>query len=110
MSQLRAIATPVNRAEQELWQRVQAFFADKSQAGGERSAIQRLVYLFDRWRDEGEFEDIQLYGKVISGFLPEGFELTRMTRSPFGFNFTVDKKHHFHFRINTQRYTVKQVA
>jgi hypothetical protein len=48
--------------------------------------------LFDlkfRWSNEREFEDINDYGKVIASQLPEGFKLEKMTKSPFGFQFSI---------------------
>lgn len=48
-----------------------------------------LLSLQSRWQDESKYEDISDYGKVIAANLPEGFMLTKMTKRPFGFEFSI---------------------
>jgi hypothetical protein len=47
-----------------------------------------LERLYFRWLDESEYEDIADYGAVVAKHLPKGFALVRMTKRPFGFEFT----------------------
>jgi len=48
-----------------------------------------IEHLGARWSDEGQYEDINEYQDVIVGKLPEGFNLTQMTKRPFGFKFNI---------------------
>lgn len=48
-----------------------------------------LGMLGARWRDEAAYENIDDYAEVIRKALPSGFTLTRMTKRPFGFRFTI---------------------
>ena len=48
-----------------------------------------LWNLSDRWADEREFEDIADYAEPIKAALPAGFELLRMKKRPFGFEFSI---------------------
>lgn len=48
-----------------------------------------LFNLWDRWQDEKEYEDINDYAKPIRNMLPAGWELTKMNKRPFGFNFQI---------------------
>ncbi len=45
--------------------------------------------LSDRWADEREFEDIADYAVPIKAAFPAGFELLRMKKRPFGFEFSI---------------------
>ncbi len=45
--------------------------------------------LSDRWADEREYEDIADYAVPIKAALPAGFELLRMKKRPFGFEFSI---------------------
>ena len=49
----------------------------------------RIWYLYERWQDEQEYEKIEDYAKPFERFIPEGFKLTKMTKKPFGFQFTI---------------------
>lgn len=53
----------------------------------------KLAPLFDRlarrWSDEKEYEDIKDYEKVIADKLPKEIKIAKMTKRPFGFEFTV---------------------
>ena len=48
-----------------------------------------LWNLSDRWADEREFEAIADYAEPIKAALPDGFELLRMKKRPFGFEFSI---------------------
>ena len=58
--------------------------------------VQNAFYnLYDRWRDESEYEDIKEYGKALIGAInrncPEyGAELVKTTKRPFGIHFKLD--------------------
>lgn len=50
---------------------------------------QAFYYLFDRWQDESEYEDINEYGKSIfntisKNFPDYGLSLVKTTEEPFG--------------------------
>lgn len=53
----------------ELWQKVNSEDANF------------LFYLWERWQDEKEYEDIQEYLKAIQKSIPEAFKITKR---PFG--------------------------
>lgn len=46
--------------------------------------------LYYRWQDEKDYEDIEDYGKVMAKGLPQGFTMSKVTKSPFGFRFQLD--------------------
>lgn len=50
---------------------------------------QFLGDLRDRWQDEKAHEDFAEYAAAVKKQLPAEIELVRMTKSPFGFSFTV---------------------
>ena len=53
--------------------------------------LENVMYtLYGRWQDEKEYEDIADYGVTLRSYLPEGFELTKMHKKPFGFEFTLE--------------------
>lgn len=47
----------------------------------EDKAFDVLVYLYERWQDEKEYEDIGEYLQVIKQYIPEA---TKMYKRPFG--------------------------
>lgn len=47
-----------------------------------------LLYLFDRWQDEAEYEDFAEYGKRLQHHLPEAFTFVKATKRPFGMEFS----------------------
>jgi hypothetical protein len=55
-------------------------------------ASDMLGYLYSRWQDEREYEDIKEYqlplDKIATEFV--GLKITRMNKRPFGCDFTVD--------------------
>ena len=59
--------------------------------------------LYDRWRDESQYEDINEYGKVIfnsisKNFPDYGIQLVSSTKRPFGVKIKLDNKI-FHINI-----------
>jgi len=46
-----------------------------------------FCYLYSRWQDEREFENLDDYKKVIQERLPEEFQVTSMSNRPFEFRF-----------------------
>jgi len=48
-----------------------------------------LGYLWGRWQDEKGHERIADYAIPIRGVLPEGIELVKMNKRPFGFVFRI---------------------
>lgn len=49
--------------------------------------VEFLAYLYDRWQDEWEYEDLNDYLEAIKRHIPEAYE---MTESPFGFKTKCD--------------------
>jgi hypothetical protein len=81
MPKTKAVKSPI---QDEVWKWVQ----DEM-----RKPESFLEYLYTRWQDEGEYEDIEEYGEAIkSRILPKGFELVRMFKRPFGFVIRKDGK------------------
>ena len=58
-----------------------------------------LTVLYGRWQDEKKYEDIADYGKNIAAALPDGFTLTKMTKGPFGFEFTIGTTARYHMKV-----------
>ena len=57
--------------------------------------------LYDRWRDESEYEDINEYGKVISNVIAKEFpnynvKLIQSTKRPFGVKIKVLDLYNIH--------------
>lgn len=58
--------------------------------------VQNTFYnLYDRWRDECEYEDIKEYGKAIMNSINKNVPnseavLVKATKSPFGIKFRID--------------------
>ena len=48
-----------------------------------------LTTLARRWLAEKQYEDINDYAVPFKKALPKGFTLRRMTKRPFGFEFTI---------------------
>ena len=74
-------------------------------------AIQPLALdLASRWHCEREFEDIQDYAKVISSALPDGFTLVKMTKSPFGFQFSIGTEALYVIKVCARSIEWKRIA
>lgn len=61
--------------------------------------------LYDRWRDESQYEDINQYGDVIiktiqSQYPQYGVSLAASTKQPFGVKIDLDgQKFHIHIKL-----------
>lgn len=58
--------------------------------------LQRLLYLKERWQDEGKYESFKAYEDAMKVKLPslaiEGLEFVKATKKPFGFQATLEGK------------------
>ena len=61
---------------------INTFFNDKS-------VIDSLAYLWGRYQDEKEYEDIKDYQQALPT-LPKGWTVVKMSARPFGFQFKID--------------------
>lgn len=75
---IQATKTPTSEANKA---RINAFYNGKTG--------NLIVSLAMRWADESGYEDIAEYKTRIERELPEGFAITKMTKRPFGFHFTI---------------------
>lgn len=70
--------------------------------------VQNAFYnLYDRWEDEGRYEDINDYGKTLFGRINKncpnvGATYVGVTEKPFGIKFVVDDKC-FHLYVKIER-------
>ena len=64
---------------QELWQKV------NNENGGKIADL--IFYLYERWQDESEYEDINDYLKAIQKHIPEAYKIHKR---PFGFTAKCD--------------------
>ena len=56
-------------------------------------AATEFSYLYERWQDEKEYENIKDYQKLLDSIAqPCGVVIIKMNKRPFGCNFTVDGK------------------
>lgn len=67
-----------------------------------RTVAPMVAQLAGRWLDEKDFEDINDYGNVIRGNLPEGFTLSAMTKRPFGFKFSIGTDATYHMTVTAR--------
>lgn len=72
--------------------------------------MRTLDNLYGRWLDESQYENINDYGKVISAALPAGITLTKMTKRPFGFHFTVGTDAVYALTTTTRSMGWKRIA
>lgn len=70
---------------------------------------EKMIYLRDRWVDESEYEEINDYASHIMGLLPDGFVLTKMTKKPFGFYFTIGTEAVYHYIVTSKFIEWKRV-
>lgn len=68
-----------------------------------------ICYLYARWQDEKEYEDIEEYKSAIQMKMPEGFLITKMTKRPFGFEFTIGTNAIYAIDVTQGNYTWKRV-
>jgi len=53
-------------------------------------AEKTFIYLYERWQDEKEYEDIKDYQKPLDTLATKcGIVITKMNKRPFGCHFTV---------------------
>ena len=69
----------------------------------------KMIYLAGRWWDEQEYEDINDYAAHLMGQLPAGFTLTKMTKRPFGFYFTLETGAVYHYYVTSRTIGWKRV-
>ncbi len=68
-----------------------------------------MMYLYARWQDEKEYEDIAEYGRVLAVKLPEGFKLIKMSKKPFGFDFSIGTAAVYNMYVNVRSYGWKRI-
>lgn len=56
------------------------------------ATFDNIGYLYSRWLDEREYEDFADYEKYAKQLLPDGFFFIKMTKRPFGMQFSFDGK------------------
>ena len=59
----------------------------QDEEGTENSLLSFLAYLYDRWQDECEYEDINDYLQAIKKHVPAAYEIAA---DPFGFKVKCD--------------------
>ena len=65
----------------------------KNAAGFFNESIDQLGYLYNRWLDEMEYEDIKDYQLPLNQIAKRfGVTILKMNKKPFGCDFTVDGK------------------
>lgn len=75
-----------------------------------RSAEKTMSYLYCRWQDEKEYEDIADYAKPIRPLLPAGMNFRRMTKRPFGFEFDIGTDAVYSVFVNAKQYGWKRIS
>ena len=69
-----------------------------------------LSYLYERWQDEKDYEDIKDYQKPLNSIADAaGVVITKMNKRPFGCNFTVDGKT-FVVKLTAREYRYQRIA
>lgn len=64
-----------------------------------------LVYAYERWQDEKEYEDIKDYLLFVQGFVPCAY---KMTKRPFGFKAKCeDGELRVWVAVGSKSYTIK---
>jgi hypothetical protein len=65
-----------------------------------------VQYLYGRWLDEGQYEDIADYGNVIAKALEKhNFTLVAMKKKPFGFTFKISESSpEYTIKVTTTKY------
>ena len=69
-----------------------------------------MDYLAARWSNEGSYESIDEYAKVLKGKLPKGFTLLKMTKRPFGFRFSIGTGAIYFVGANSKEIYWKRIA
>lgn len=68
-----------------------------------------LVYLYDRWQDEKEYEDINDYSASLITKMPDGMEFVKMTKRPFGLQVKVGQST-YQIRVTASELSWKLVS
>ena len=65
----------------------------KNAAGFFKESVETFGYLYNRWQDEMEYEDIKDYQLPLNPIAKKfGVTILKMNKKPFGCDFTVDGK------------------
>lgn len=73
-----------------------------------KDMMRLMTSLYGRWLDEREYEDIDEYKKVIQQNMPKGFAVTKMTKRPWGCQFTY-KDNTYSFQVTSTEYRWKKL-
>lgn len=63
-----------------------------------------MLMLYERWKDEKEYEDIEEYGDRLAKFLPKNFQAGEMTSKPFALNFSIGGQKGYQFYMDNKEY------
>ena len=75
-----------------------------------REAKEVLIDLYSRWQDEKQYENIKDYQNSLNPIAKQfGVVITKMTKRPFGCEFTVDGKT-FRFNASATWVEYKRIA
>lgn len=69
-----------------------------------------MAHLYSRWQDEKEYEDINDYGAVIIKKLPKGFKLLKMSKRPFGFDWTMENGFKYQLTMTARQLAWKRIG
>jgi len=68
-----------------------------------------MISLAGRWSDEKDYENINDYAAPIVQKLSPGFLMTKMTKRPFGFQFTLDNNATYAYFVTAKTLGWKRV-
>ena len=72
---------------------VQQHEPSKNAAGFFKESVETFGYLYNRWLDEKDYEDINDYQLPLNAIAQKfGVTILKMNKKPFGCDFTVDGK------------------
>ncbi len=75
----------------------------------DEKVVEKICYLFSRWQDEREYEDIAEYGKALEPlFAAHGAKILRATKKPFGVVAEVDGAQ-YHYTVNSRSFGYKRI-
>jgi hypothetical protein len=74
-----------------------------------QSIERSMSHFYIRWLDEREYEDIKDYQVAIQSQLPSNFNITKMNKKPFGFNFNIGTDAKYQVFINSKSYGWKRL-
>jgi uncharacterized phage protein gp47/JayE len=72
---------------------------------------ERLCYLYGRWQDEKEYEDWADYEKAMrdAAARVDGIKVIKISKRPFGFQFSVNEKGVFQIGVTARSYYLKRI-